>query len=64
MRNFDEIYVLIYCNEHYEELQKIMKLGNLPAVKNDLANARAAVSMMSVKPENVFEMVDSSWEEI
>ena len=39
-------------------------MKNLKWVKNDLVNARSTVAMMNVKSENVYEFVNSTWEEI
>ena len=39
-------------------------MGNLPWTKNDLENARATVSMMNIEPKNVFEFIDSTFEEL
>ena len=30
IRNFDHVYALIYCNEVYQELNKVMKMADLP----------------------------------
>ena len=64
IRDFDETYVLIYCNEDYKELRKIMKLADLPQVRSDLANARSTYSMLKVDPENIYEFVDSDLDTI
>ena len=39
-------------------------MKNLKWVKNDLINARATVGMLKVKPENIYEFIDSSSDEI
>ena len=64
IRDFDETYVLIYCNEDYKELRKIMPLADLPQVRNDLANARSTYSMLKVDPENIHEFIDSDLDTI
>ena len=65
VRNFDHTYVLIYCNDEYGELRKIMPgMSNLKWAKNDLVNARATAGMMSVQQENIYEFVNSTWDEI
>ena len=65
VRNFDHTYVLIFCNDDYSELRKIMPgMSDLKWVKNDLVNARATYSMMGAKQENIHEFVNSSCDEI
>ena len=65
VRNFVHCYSIIYCNEWYDELRKIQPgLADLEWVQNDLRNARATVDMMQIKPENRFELIDATSDQI
>ena len=65
VRDYDAKYALLYINEKYEELKKLESgMGNLPWTKNDLVNARATVSMLDIPQDNIFEFIDSEFEDI
>ena len=64
VRNFDHTYALIYCNEDYTELSKIMEMANLKWTMKDLENAKSTYQMMQIKPDNVFELINASWDKI
>ena len=63
-RNFDHTYALIYCNSDFQELNKMMKMADLPLVKSNLMIARSTVQMLQIKPDNVYELVDANSVEI
>ena len=63
VRKKHHVYVLIYCNDTYDELRKIHPgMADLKWVKNDLSNARATVAMLDVPTENVYEFINSTRE--
>ena len=64
-RDYDAKYALIYTNDKYDELRKLdPTMSDLPWTKNDLLNARATVSMMDIPQDNIYEFIDSSFEQI
>ena len=66
-RGFSRIFGMIFCNEDYDELRKVdgqEATPNLKLVKTSLLNARATLEMMDVDDEDIYEFIDSDYEEV
>jgi hypothetical protein len=55
-------FALIICNQFYDK--KYITLGDLPAVVDDLRNAKHTVKMMGILPDNTFVMKNVSHDEL
>ena len=55
-------FALIICNEFYDK--RYITLGDLPAVVDDLRNAKHTVKLMGILPENTFVMKNVSHDEL
>ena len=65
MRSFAHKYAIIYANEHYDKLRSFEPgMTDLKWTKNDLINARPTVEMFGIPKENVFELVDCTYEQV
>ena len=65
MRSFVQKYAIIYANEHYDKLRSLEPgMIDLKWTKNDLINARPTVEMLGIPRENVFELVDCTYEQV
>ena len=58
---FTKIAFLVF-NQYYDE--KYVTLGDLPAVVDDMKNARHKVKMMGILPENTFELIDATFDQM
>ena len=59
---FDYKYALIVGNQTYNE--KYITLPSLPAVVDDLKNAKHTVKMMNIPQENTFVLQDASYADL
>lgn len=65
MRSFAHKYAIIYANEYYDKLRSFEPgMADLKWTKNDLINARPTVEMFGIPKENVFELVDCTYEQV
>ena len=65
MRSFVQKYAIIYANEHYDKLRSFEPgMTDLKWTKNDLINARPTVEMLGIPRENVYELVDCTYDEV
>ena len=53
---------MIICNQFYDK--EYITLGDLPAVVDDMKNARHKVKMMGILSENTYELVDATYQQI
>ena len=62
---FTAKYAIIFANEFYDKLRTVEPgLQDLKWTKNDLINARPTIEMLGIPRENVYELVDSSKEQV
>ena len=65
IRSFTTKYAIIYANEFYDKLRSLEpSMDDLQWTKNDLINARPTVEMFGIPSENVFELVDCTYEQV
>ena len=65
IRNFAAKYAIIYANEYYDQLRTLERsMSDLKWTKNDLINARPTVEMFGIPRENVYELIDCTYDQV